>query len=57
MDADKRTLLVLMTGLGLEYDSLIQVWNSKDDMTGEKAVTMLREEEVRRKYGSGSVDR
>jgi hypothetical protein len=45
-DSDKRTLLVMMIGLQNEinYHSLVQIWAATENMTGEKAMTMLRED-------------
>jgi len=45
-DSDKRTLLVMMIGLQGEthYRSLVQIWAATANMTGDKAMAMLRED-------------
>jgi hypothetical protein len=49
-DSDKRTLLVMMIGLQSEtnYRSLVQIWAATANMTGNKAIAMLREDLGRR---------
>lgn len=46
---DKRTLLVMMIGLAPyeHYRALVQIWASTKDMTGERAMAMLREDLAR----------
>lgn len=46
LTSDKRTLLVLMMSLASysDYRSLVQVWAATDGITGERAITQLREE-------------
>ncbi|KAH8767094.1 hypothetical protein F5882DRAFT_413501 [Hyaloscypha sp. PMI_1271] len=45
---DYRTLLVLMLGLPIVYDTLIQIWSTMPDrITREKALRILRTEDKR----------
>jgi hypothetical protein len=45
-DSDKRALLVMMLGLQntTNYRSLVQIWAATANMTGDKAMIMLRED-------------
>ena len=49
LTADKRTLLVMILGLQGEphYRSLVQIWSSTANMTGELAMASLREDLAR----------
>jgi hypothetical protein len=42
LDAERRTLLVLMLGLGSGFKTLVQIWSTTPDLTADMAIRQLR---------------
>jgi hypothetical protein len=47
LNSDRRTLLVLMLGLGPAFETLVQIWATTPDLTADKAIRQLRAKERR----------
>jgi hypothetical protein len=47
LDAKRRTLLVLILGLGSSFETLVQIWSITPDLTADMAIRQLRAEHHR----------
>jgi hypothetical protein len=47
LNAERRTLLVLMLGLGSGFETLVQIWSTTPDLTADMAIRQLRAEHHR----------